>query len=78
MFSSDEVAAIARALKDIDVHALKDRFDDDALAQAEIYPLHGSKPDPDFKEYVTANYRSLRELVQTAATGGLGLLVWMN
>lgn len=78
LLPADRVAAAAAALAAIEPDALIARIDPEAIAAAEIYPLHGEPPDPDFAEYVRASYEMLRELVAATAEAGLALVTWIS
>ena len=79
-FSPDEVKEIARALGEIKKGTLQERFDPDAMMEAEIYPCIWDRPpeDDDTLEYLVQFFGPLRQFVCDAAEAGEALLVYLN
>ena len=82
-FTSAEVGAIARALREVPPAVLRARYDHSQLNRHEIYPF---APDQwraaDDKEdsptsFLGDHYERLREFIAQAAQAGEALLVWL-
>lgn len=78
VLSAEQTAAFAQALASLEESTLAERFEPDALAQADIYPDIWHEEDDEALEYLLEYFRQLREFVTTAARHGDGLLVSMS
>jgi len=74
---SEEVAEVNAALQKISSERLKENFDADELASAEIYPQIWDEGD-EALDYLVSNYEDLKKYVADAAAKKMGMLVWIG
>jgi hypothetical protein len=76
-FVSDEVRAIAHALRELDGAALMARWNAEAVRGADIY---GVDPDNVAEEaqYVSGHFDALKGFLEKLAAEGSGLIVYLN
>ncbi len=75
--TGDEVREVADALEDVPVFVLMERFDPEALDEAEIYPESWGSDDVG-RDYISAHYTGLAEFFRTAARAGDVMLVYLS
>ncbi|MBC7818090.1 MAG: YfbM family protein [Planctomycetaceae bacterium] len=73
----DEVREVSEALSDVPAFELLQRFDAEALNDAEIYP-HGWSDDSKEGEYIRGHYVALQEFFDQAAKAGDAMLLYLN
>lgn len=75
----EQVKRIAEALTNLPEQALRDRFDPNAMEDAEIYPRGVWVRDgPRVLDYVLRHYQDLVAFYQASALRGDGVLVWIG
>jgi hypothetical protein len=75
--TAEDVRAVAAELDAIPADELLERFDAEAMNDAEIYPQGWSDYDED-REYIKSHYLLLVEFFRRAAEEGDGLVLYLN
>ena len=73
-----QVAEVAQALSTLSAEDLLARWDDEAIAEADIYPNIWDDESPEELEYVSDNYEAIREIFARAAQNGDAMIVWLS
>jgi hypothetical protein len=79
-FTSDEVKAIAAALRPLTREVLEQRFNPKEMMSLQIYPTIWDRPrdEDDTLEYVLGYYDALRDFIEGAAKEGEGLIAFVT
>lgn len=76
--TSREVKDVDAALQRFTTDTLREAFDPEKFAAADIYPNIWDRKDPEDLEYLIENFESLKKAVGGAARDGLGLIVYLT
>jgi hypothetical protein len=75
--TSDQTRQFAEALSGLPDEELHARWDPAEVLRRGLYPpFLGERPDDDL-EYLLGHFATLKQFVQGAADGGMGLVVWL-
>jgi hypothetical protein len=77
-FRSDEIKAISKALTVIPPEALRARFNHALLKKHDIYPSIWDRNDPGDVDYTIEYYDTLLQHLNTAASKGMGMIVFLK
>ena len=75
LLDPETVSTVAEALTEVDVDALRGRYDPAVMMAAGIYPDIWDEGDEPFDGYLAPNFLELRRFYQAAAAGGQAVLV---
>ena len=75
LLQPETVQAIADALDEVTVEALRARFDPHAMATAEIYPDGWTGNADEFDAFLAPHFAELRRFYRTAAANGQAVLL---